>query len=174
MIQVSNWFINARVRLWKPMIDEMYAEMSRRKGRTIDEETDTSHRSRLSIDCRRFCKNWQSENKVRQNENRSKCFLNVKLVEVVHVLNMVKTVYTPTLLSQLEVKSGNYCYSPLVFHAILDIETKLEFHGSVQCECLRYNWFFLHSQTNNIPLSYPVSPIRQMIGDYMRVLLDSS
>ncbi|KAG0472663.1 hypothetical protein HPP92_014520 [Vanilla planifolia] len=24
--QVSNWFINARVRLWKPMIEEMYAK----------------------------------------------------------------------------------------------------------------------------------------------------
>lgn len=24
--QVSNWFINARVRLWKPMIEEMYTE----------------------------------------------------------------------------------------------------------------------------------------------------
>ncbi|KAJ7958343.1 BEL1-like homeodomain protein [Quillaja saponaria] len=30
--QVSNWFINARVRLWKPMIEEMYAEMNRRKS----------------------------------------------------------------------------------------------------------------------------------------------
>ncbi|KAF5726166.1 hypothetical protein HS088_TW23G00907 [Tripterygium wilfordii] len=30
--QVSNWFINARVRLWKPMIEEMYSEMSRRKA----------------------------------------------------------------------------------------------------------------------------------------------
>ncbi|OIW03400.1 hypothetical protein TanjilG_11997 [Lupinus angustifolius] len=30
--QVSNWFINARVRLWKPMIEEMYAEMDRRKA----------------------------------------------------------------------------------------------------------------------------------------------
>ncbi|XP_062098713.1 homeobox protein ATH1-like [Humulus lupulus] len=29
--QVSNWFINARVRLWKPMIEEMYAELNRRK-----------------------------------------------------------------------------------------------------------------------------------------------
>ncbi|XP_073129577.1 homeobox protein ATH1-like [Henckelia pumila] len=28
--QVSNWFINARVRLWKPMIEEMYAEMNRK------------------------------------------------------------------------------------------------------------------------------------------------
>lgn len=26
LVQVSNWFINARVRLWKPMIEEMYKE----------------------------------------------------------------------------------------------------------------------------------------------------
>lgn len=26
MVQVSNWFINARVRLWKPMVEEMYVE----------------------------------------------------------------------------------------------------------------------------------------------------
>jgi hypothetical protein len=24
--QISNWFINARVRLWKPMIEEMYKD----------------------------------------------------------------------------------------------------------------------------------------------------
>lgn len=36
--QVSNWFINARVRLWKPMIEEMYAEMNRRKIRAGNEE----------------------------------------------------------------------------------------------------------------------------------------
>jgi hypothetical protein len=23
-VQISNWFINARVRLWKPMVEEMY------------------------------------------------------------------------------------------------------------------------------------------------------
>ncbi|ONK80685.1 uncharacterized protein A4U43_C01F20600 [Asparagus officinalis] len=28
--QVSNWFINARVRLWKPMIEEMYSEINKR------------------------------------------------------------------------------------------------------------------------------------------------
>ncbi|KAJ0964617.1 hypothetical protein J5N97_025755 [Dioscorea zingiberensis] len=28
--QVSNWFINARVRLWKPMIEEMYSELNRK------------------------------------------------------------------------------------------------------------------------------------------------
>lgn len=26
LVQVANWFINARVRLWKPMIEEMYKE----------------------------------------------------------------------------------------------------------------------------------------------------
>uniref|UniRef100_J3NBK8 Homeobox domain-containing protein n=1 Tax=Oryza brachyantha TaxID=4533 RepID=J3NBK8_ORYBR len=29
--QVSNWFINARVRLWKPMVEEMYAEETKAK-----------------------------------------------------------------------------------------------------------------------------------------------
>ncbi|KAH0940834.1 hypothetical protein HID58_000471 [Brassica napus] len=29
--QVSNWFINARIRLWKPMIEDMYAEMNKSK-----------------------------------------------------------------------------------------------------------------------------------------------
>ncbi|KAJ0911245.1 putative transcription factor Homeodomain-TALE-KNOX family [Helianthus annuus] len=41
--QVSNWFINARVRLWKPMIEEMYLEMNRR--RICDEGTASSHRN---------------------------------------------------------------------------------------------------------------------------------
>lgn len=31
--QVSNWFINARVRLWKPLIEEMYSELHK-KNRT--------------------------------------------------------------------------------------------------------------------------------------------
>ncbi len=26
---MSNWFINARVRLWKPMVEEMYMEEQR-------------------------------------------------------------------------------------------------------------------------------------------------
>ncbi|CAK9312467.1 unnamed protein product [Citrullus colocynthis] len=44
--QVSNWFINARVRLWKPMIEEMYAEMSRRKFSQNEEETERIHQPR--------------------------------------------------------------------------------------------------------------------------------
>ncbi|KAL7610610.1 homeobox protein ATH1 [Lactuca sativa] len=42
--QVSNWFINARVRLWKPMIEEMYLEMNRR--RRSDEETASNNNHR--------------------------------------------------------------------------------------------------------------------------------
>lgn len=30
-MQVSNWFINARVRLWKPMVEEMYLEELKEK-----------------------------------------------------------------------------------------------------------------------------------------------
>ncbi|GMI89346.1 hypothetical protein HRI_002603900 [Hibiscus trionum] len=52
--QVSNWFINARVRLWKPMIEEMYSEMNRRKARQNEEGTNSNPRSQISINHQRF------------------------------------------------------------------------------------------------------------------------
>uniref|UniRef100_A0A2P2MRK3 Uncharacterized protein MANES_09G045600 n=2 Tax=Rhizophora mucronata TaxID=61149 RepID=A0A2P2MRK3_RHIMU len=36
--QVSNWFINARVRLWKPMVEEMYSEEIKEQERNGSEE----------------------------------------------------------------------------------------------------------------------------------------
>ncbi|XP_010557446.1 PREDICTED: BEL1-like homeodomain protein 5 isoform X2 [Tarenaya hassleriana] len=49
--QVSNWFINARVRLWKPMVEEMYLEEMKGQEITKDdnlseEEDDELERSR--------------------------------------------------------------------------------------------------------------------------------
>ncbi|KAE8718867.1 hypothetical protein F3Y22_tig00109987pilonHSYRG00137 [Hibiscus syriacus] len=41
--QVSSWFINARVRLWKPTIEEMYSEMNWRKARQNQEGTNINH-----------------------------------------------------------------------------------------------------------------------------------
>ncbi|ESQ53407.1 hypothetical protein EUTSA_v10024509mg [Eutrema salsugineum] len=35
--QVSNWFINARVRLWKPMVEEMYQQESKEREREEEE-----------------------------------------------------------------------------------------------------------------------------------------
>jgi hypothetical protein len=32
-LQVANWFINARVRLWKPLIVELHEELKRSSGR---------------------------------------------------------------------------------------------------------------------------------------------
>ncbi|KAH6831125.1 homeobox protein ATH1 [Perilla frutescens var. hirtella] len=52
--QVSNWFINARVRLWKPMIEEMCAEMNRRKARGEVEEMEGNHRNHMRFETRRF------------------------------------------------------------------------------------------------------------------------
>ncbi|KAK4272671.1 hypothetical protein QN277_021190 [Acacia crassicarpa] len=36
--QVSNWFINARVRLWKPMVEEMYMEEMKEQGQNGSED----------------------------------------------------------------------------------------------------------------------------------------
>ncbi|KAJ9537396.1 hypothetical protein OSB04_030129 [Centaurea solstitialis] len=44
--QVSNWFINARVRLWKPMVEKMYLEMQMMRIAGGDEETESTHRIR--------------------------------------------------------------------------------------------------------------------------------
>nr|KYP58762.1 Homeobox protein ATH1 [Cajanus cajan] len=55
--QVSNWFINARVRLWKPMIEEMYAEMNKRKACRNEEGLQSSHGNRISISNQRFSVN---------------------------------------------------------------------------------------------------------------------
>lgn len=54
LYQVSNWFINARVRLWKPMIDEMYSEMNKRKARQSVEEAASQSRNLISIDSQGF------------------------------------------------------------------------------------------------------------------------
>ncbi|WCJ26340.1 hypothetical protein M5689_008163 [Euphorbia peplus] len=37
--QVSNWFINARVRLWKPMIEEMYTEEAKEQQNSLASAT---------------------------------------------------------------------------------------------------------------------------------------
>ncbi|XP_074590276.1 BEL1-like homeodomain protein 2 [Curcuma longa] len=36
--QVANWFINARVRLWKPMVEEMYLQESKAEEEEVKEE----------------------------------------------------------------------------------------------------------------------------------------
>ncbi|XP_019424330.1 PREDICTED: homeobox protein BEL1 homolog isoform X2 [Lupinus angustifolius] len=41
--QVSNWFINARVRLWKPMVEEIYLEEA--KEQENNEEENISHKN---------------------------------------------------------------------------------------------------------------------------------
>ena len=41
--QVSNWFINARVRLWKPMVEEMYQQELKEAESAEEREKDQSN-----------------------------------------------------------------------------------------------------------------------------------
>ncbi|KAF2544343.1 hypothetical protein F2Q68_00028717 [Brassica cretica] len=43
--QVSNWFINARVRLWKPMVEEMYQQESKEREENEQEDQETKNNS---------------------------------------------------------------------------------------------------------------------------------
>ncbi|KAL0332253.1 UNVERIFIED_CONTAM: BEL1-like homeodomain protein 2 [Sesamum calycinum] len=40
--QVSNWFINARVRLWKPMVEEMYQQEAKDEAVSTEQDRDQS------------------------------------------------------------------------------------------------------------------------------------
>ncbi|KAI3687571.1 hypothetical protein L1987_81271 [Smallanthus sonchifolius] len=48
--QVSNWFINARVRLWKPMVEEMYTEEMKTNQETMEGTSDGSMNSNQQTD----------------------------------------------------------------------------------------------------------------------------
>ncbi|KAL3628142.1 hypothetical protein CASFOL_027188 [Castilleja foliolosa] len=43
--QVSNWFINARVRLWKPMVEEMYTEEMKEHEKNVSEDDNNNKRT---------------------------------------------------------------------------------------------------------------------------------
>lgn len=43
--QVSNWFINARVRLWKPMVEEMYLEEMKNQQQIYNSKLETTAKS---------------------------------------------------------------------------------------------------------------------------------
>ncbi|XP_058080450.1 BEL1-like homeodomain protein 4 [Magnolia sinica] len=47
--QVSNWFINARVRLWKPMVEEMYQQESREDENEERETTNEEDRNNSNV-----------------------------------------------------------------------------------------------------------------------------
>ncbi|XVE59657.1 hypothetical protein DITRI_Ditri05aG0063600 [Diplodiscus trichospermus] len=46
--QVSNWFINARVRLWKPMVEEMYLEEVKEQERNGNEDNENKSEQKES------------------------------------------------------------------------------------------------------------------------------
>jgi hypothetical protein len=48
---VSNWFINARVRIWKPMIEEMYKDLKRSAAGEQGMEMETQQTMGRAIRC---------------------------------------------------------------------------------------------------------------------------
>ncbi|KAL8259176.1 hypothetical protein R6Q59_027129 [Mikania micrantha] len=66
--QVSNWFINARVRLWKPMVEEMYLEEIKDQEQNRSEENKASKSEHSDDDPStktKICKSPSPENSKR-------------------------------------------------------------------------------------------------------------
>jgi hypothetical protein len=68
ILQVSNWFINARVRLWKPMVEEMYTEeLKEQEQNGSEDKTSKSNEDSAS-------KSSAQQEKSPATENQTKSF----------------------------------------------------------------------------------------------------
>lgn len=67
--QVSNWFINARVRLWKPMVEEMYLEEIKEQERNGSEDKTTKSEQNENSALKSIL-----QEKGSGNENQTKSF----------------------------------------------------------------------------------------------------
>jgi hypothetical protein len=70
--QVSNWFINARVRLWKPMVEEMYLEEI--KDREMKGSDDKSNRTSTELNEDSVSKSVHVQGKTTVTVNQTKTF----------------------------------------------------------------------------------------------------
>ncbi|CAL5207471.1 unnamed protein product [Lathyrus oleraceus] len=79
--QVSNWFINARVRLWKPMVEEMYTEEMK------DQETNGSEDNKSSKNTNEdpSIKTTTPQERVPTSETESKSFNSKQELAIVSV-----------------------------------------------------------------------------------------
>ncbi|OIW19828.1 hypothetical protein TanjilG_24541 [Lupinus angustifolius] len=59
---VSNWFINARVRLWKPMVEEMYLEEAKEQENMAYSEGGTNNHEHIS---HKFIQNHEDKNQMK-------------------------------------------------------------------------------------------------------------
>ena len=48
-VKVSNWFINARVRLWKPMVEEMYQQEAKEEGSDHNEGSQSTQKDDVPV-----------------------------------------------------------------------------------------------------------------------------
>ncbi|KAF2289613.1 hypothetical protein GH714_037493 [Hevea brasiliensis] len=74
--QVSNWFINARVRLWKPMVEEMYMEEIKEQERNGSEDKTSKSEQNENSASRSVL---QEKGSVNENQTKSFKSLNSSL-----------------------------------------------------------------------------------------------
>ncbi|KAM0940424.1 putative transcription factor Homeodomain-TALE-BEL family [Dioscorea sansibarensis] len=74
--QVSNWFINARVRLWKPMVEEMYLEETKEQEQNnADEKASKGDANENSMS-----KSGNSPGRTEQDDNRKPSPMSMKIL----------------------------------------------------------------------------------------------
>ncbi|CAK8575733.1 unnamed protein product [Lathyrus sativus] len=114
-MQVSNWFINARVRLWKPMVEEMYMEeiKEQEENNGSKDNTNTSKKS---------CKELWPTTNATQESSATK-------IDQISVLNSKTENFYNQNASPTEISHSNnsISVSPLEMKSNRESNTKFEF-----------------------------------------------
>ncbi|XP_058729667.1 BEL1-like homeodomain protein 1 [Vicia villosa] len=117
--QVSNWFINARVRLWKPMVEEMYMEEIKEqeeKNGSKDNVTNTSKESSKEL--------WSSTNATQESSATK--------IDQINVLNSkTETFNNNQNTSPTEISNSNnsISVSPMEMKSNTESNTKFDKNG---------------------------------------------
>ncbi|KAF8403378.1 hypothetical protein HHK36_011480 [Tetracentron sinense] len=109
--QVSNWFINARVRLWKPMVEEMYMEEIKDQEKNGSE--DETRKSELNDDSSTAppensslrTESFKSKEDTGANQNASPTAISNSTVSTSHIggnIQSSQAVFSPTGSSDVE------------------------------------------------------------------------
>lgn len=118
IMQVSNWFINARVRLWKPMVEEMYMEeiKEQEEKNGSKDNTNTSKESSKEL--------WSSTNATQESSATK--------IDQINLLNSkTETFNNNQNTSPTEISNSNnsISVSPMEMKSNTEYDTKFDKNG---------------------------------------------
>ncbi|KAL2328404.1 hypothetical protein Fmac_021831 [Flemingia macrophylla] len=116
--QVSNWFINARVRLWKPMVEEMYTEEMKQEQNNESHDNNTNRSKESSKELWSEANAAQEPSAMRLDQinvlqtNKAESFNNNQTISPTEISNSYKSLSTSPMAGGGSLQSGFHQNKP--------------------------------------------------------------